>query len=63
MEELLGLDADRRGAAEIEFVAPIEIGHEVELLVGEGSATGWLAEPGEAMAVRTALRFTPSSTI
>jgi acyl-ACP thioesterase len=65
MEQLLGLDADRRGVAEIEFVAPIEIGHEVEVLSASTPAgiTGWLAEVGTdgPPEVRTALRFTPTA--
>lgn len=65
MEELLGLDADRRGIAEIEFVAPIEIGDDVGLLSerGSGGLTGWLADVGveTAPALRTSLRFARAS--
>lgn len=68
MEELAGLDADRRGVAEIEFVAPIERERDVELVAVTSEQTpgltGWLVErgPDDILAVRTALRFTPGIT-
>ena len=66
MEELLCLDADRRGTAEIKFVAPIDIGQHVDLLTGPGAvrSTGWLADVDAegVREVRTALRFTPAGS-
>jgi acyl-ACP thioesterase len=67
MEELLGLDADRRGRAEVEFVAPIEVGHDVELLatpVGRAGVGAWLAQTAAdgPPVVLTSLRFTPAES-
>jgi acyl-ACP thioesterase len=66
MEELLGLDADRRGVAEIEFVAPIDPDHEVDLVSSPGpdGLTGWLTHLGTdgVREVLTALRFTPADS-
>ena len=64
VEEMLGLDADRRGRAEIEFVAPIDPADHLRLAldpVGPGlSRAGWLVEAGEnEVESRTAFRFTP----
>ena len=64
VEQMLALDADRRGRAEIEFIAPIEPGDDLRLVLDppdpDLSETGWLVEQGQQDAdVRTAFRFTP----
>jgi acyl-ACP thioesterase len=57
VEEMLGLDADRRGVAEIEFLAPIDPDVDVRLVsaTAEPVQSGWLV--GADTTVHTAFRF------
>ena len=62
VEEMLGLDVDRRGVAEIEFLAPIDPDADLHLLFAadapEPAQNGWLVAAEQT--VHTAFRFRPA---
>ena len=67
VEQMLGLDTDRRGRAEIEFLAPIDPAADIRLALGHAGTgspqTGWLVETSnENVVVHTAFRFTPQAS-